>query len=45
MSEYFSEPKSSGGRVKIELDLSTKDLKNSTGGDTSKFAKKINLAN
>ena len=46
MSEYFSEPKSSGGRVKIELDLLTKaDLKNSTGGDTSKFAKKINLAN
>ena len=46
MSEYFSEPKSSGGRVKFELDLSTKaDLKNSTGGDTSKFAKKINLAN
>ena len=22
MSEYFSEPKSSGGRVKVELDLS-----------------------
>ena len=46
MSEYFSEPKSSGGRVKIELDLSTKaDLKNSAGVDTSKFAKKFNLAN
>ena len=49
MSEYFPEPKSSGGRVKVELDLSnyaTKaDLKNATGVDTSKFAKKIDLAN
>ena len=48
MSEYFPEPKSSGGRVKVELDLSnyaTKaDLKNATGVDTSKFAKKIDLA-
>ena len=48
MSEYFSELKSSGGRVKIELDLSnyaTKtDLENATGVDTSKFAKKIDLA-
>ena len=48
MSEYFPEPKSSGGRVKVELDLSnyaTKaDLKNATGVDTSKFAKKLNLA-
>ena len=46
--EYFSEPKSSGGRVKVELDLSnyaTKaDLKNATGVDTSKFAKKVDLA-
>ena len=24
MSEYFPEPKSFGGRVKVELDLSTK---------------------
>ena len=35
MSEYFPEPKSSGGRVKVELDLSNyatkKDLKNATG--------------
>ena len=50
MSEYFPEPKSSGGRVKVELDLSnyaTKaDLKNATGVDTSKFAKKkVDLAN
>ena len=49
MSEYFSEPKSSGGKVKVELDLSnyaTKaDLKNATGVDTSKFAKKVDLAN
>ena len=49
MSEYFPEPKSSAGRVKVELDLSnyaTKaDLKNATGLDTSKFAKKVDLAN
>ena len=48
MSEYFSELKSSGRRVKIELDLSnyaTKaDLENATDVDTSKFAKKIDLA-
>ena len=35
MNEYFSEPKSLGGRVKVELDFSnhaTKaDLKNATG--------------
>ena len=50
MSEYFLEPKSLGGRVKVELDLSnyaTKtDLKNATGVDTSSFAKKkTDLAN
>ena len=49
MSEYFPEPKSSGGKVKVELDLSnyaTKaDLKNATGVDTSDFAKKTDLAN
>ena len=49
MKEYFSEPKSLGGRVKVELDLSnyaTKtDLKNVTGADTSSFAKKTDLAN
>ena len=49
MSEYFPEPKSSGGKVKVELDLSnyaTKaDLKNATGVDTSSFAKKTDLAN
>ena len=43
MSEYFLEPKSSGGRVKVELDLSnfaTKaDFKKAAGVDTSKFAK------
>ena len=48
MSECFSEPKSSGGRVKVELDLSnyaTKaDLRNTTGVDTSKFVKKVDLA-
>ena len=50
MSEYFPDQKSSGEKVKIELDLSnyaTKaDLKNATGVDTSKFAKKkVDLAN
>ena len=49
MSEYFLEPKSFGGRVKVEVDLSnyaTKaDLKNATGVDISKFAKKVDLAN
>ena len=49
MSEYFPEPKSSRGRVKVELDLSnyaTKtDLKNITDVDTSKFDKKVDLAN
>ena len=38
MSEYFPEPKSLGGTVKVELDLSnytTKaDLRNATGVDT-----------
>ena len=45
MSENFPIPKPSGGRVKVELDLSnyaTKaDLKNATGADTSDFAKKL----
>ena len=44
MSEYFPDPKSSGEKVKIELDLSNyaakADWKNATGVDTSKFAKK-----
>ena len=45
MSEYFPEPKSLGGRVKVELDLSNyaakTDLKHF---NTSKFAKKVDLA-
>ena len=49
MREYFTEPKSSGGRVKVELDLrnyTTKaDLKNATGLDIPKFAKKVDLTN
>ena len=49
MSEYFPEPKSLGGRVKVELDLSNhvtkSDSKNTTGVDTSKFAKNVDLAN
>ena len=48
MSEYFPELTSSGGRVKVELDVSTyaikADLKNATGADTSKFANKVDLA-
>ena len=48
MCEYFPELKSSGKRVKVELDLSnyaTKaDLKNATGVDTSEFSKKVDLA-
>ena len=49
MSEYFPEPKSFGGQVKAELDLSnyaTKtDLKNVAGLDTWSFAKKVDLPN
>ena len=48
MSEYSTETKSFGGREKVELDLpnfATKGhLKNATIVDTSKFAKKIDLA-
>ena len=48
MSEYFSESKSFGRRVNVELDLfncATKtDLKNLKGVGTSKFAKKFDLA-
>ena len=48
MSECFPEPRSSGGRVKVELDLfnyaTEADLENATGDDTSKFAKKFDLA-
>ena len=49
MSKYFPEAKSLRGKVKVELDFSnyaTKtDLKNATGVDTSKLAKKVDLAN
>ena len=49
MSEYFPEPKYSKGRVKVELDLynyvTKSDLKNATGVDISKFAKRVGLAN
>ena len=49
MSEYFPEPKFSGGRVKVELDLSnyaTKaDLKNAAGVEISDFVKMTYLAN
>ena len=44
MSQHFLEPKSLGGKVKVELDLSnytTKpDLKNAAGVDTSIIGKK-----
>ena len=44
MSEYFPKPKSSGGAVKIALDLcisATKtDLKSETGAVASKFPKR-----
>ena len=44
----FPEPKSIGGTVKVEKDLSNyvkkANLKNATGVDTSKFAKKLDLA-
>ena len=48
MSEYFPEPKSSGRRMKVELDLSnyaTKaNLKNVADVNTSKFDKKFDIA-
>ena len=49
MSEYFPKPTSSGGRLKVEVDLWSNyaikaNLKKVTGVDTSKFAKKVDLA-
>ena len=52
MSEYFPEPKSSGRRAEVQLNLANyatnlnylKNLKNVTGVDTLKFAKKLDLA-
>ena len=49
MSGYFLEPNSLVGRVKYELGLSNyaaiADLKITTGVDTSKVAKKVDVAN
>ena len=49
MSECFPIPRPLGVNVKIELDLSNygtkSDLKNGTGVDTSKSAKRVDLAN
>ena len=49
MSQYFLPYRSSGGNIKVELDLSSyatkTDLKNMTNVDVSSFALKINLAN
>ena len=48
MSKYFSKPKSLGRDMKVEWDLSnyaTKaNLRNVSGVDRSKFAKKVTLA-
>ena len=48
MIDYFPEPKSLEGKVKVELDLSTyaakTDLKNATWIDTSSFTKEVVLA-
>ena len=48
VSKYILKPKSLGGIVKDELDLSNyatkSDLKNATGVDTSNVAKKVDLA-
>ena len=48
MSQNFLEPKLFGGRVKVESYLpnypTKADLKNATGLNTSKFAKKVDLA-
>ena len=48
MSEYYTSEKFSVGKVKNELDLSNyarkTDLKTAPGADTSKFAKKVDLA-
>ena len=48
MSQYFPPYRSSGGNIKVELDLSnyaTKtDLKNVTHVDVSSFASKTNVA-
>ena len=48
MSKYFPEPNSLGGRLNVELELSNyapkADLKTVTSVDTSRFAKKVDLA-
>ena len=48
MNANFTEPKSLAERLKVELNLSNyatkSDFKYSTGGDTSKFTKKVDLA-
>ena len=48
MTDYFPESNSLGVNVKVELDLPNyaikTELKNATGVDASKFAKKVDLA-
>ena len=41
MSTYFQELKSSGGRLKVELDLSNYAKKADLKNDASKLAKKV----
>ena len=49
MSQYFPPYRSTGGNIKVELDLSSyatkTDLKSATHLDVSSFALKTNLAN
>ena len=49
MSEFFPKVNSLRANVKVELDLSNyateTELKNATGVDTSKLAKKVDLVN
>ena len=48
MSQYFPQYRSSGGNIKVELDLNYKttktELQNMTHIDVSSFASKANLA-
>ena len=47
MRQCFPKPKSLGGKMKVELELSNyatkSDLKNLASVDTSKFVKKVDL--
>ena len=45
MRKYFPEPKSSEAELDLYNYATKADLKNGTGADTSKFAKKVDVAN